>query len=368
MWGRSGGKCWWRKARQPWKQDDTAESCIAGGAITVASLPPHASVSSWIIEGLAHQVHDTQLQNRPPARGGPLSAWHSNPQSRTPARGPLYVPNAWNNREGPQAREPSKCLSGQSYRERLAKEAFWLPATRGSQRDSDRAITLEVEAAHVPAHLALPGSPQAKQQHHRHAQLTGAELPQAKMPCACVQRVNQSCPTLCDPIDCGLPGSSLGGGGERFSRQEHWSALANAGCHTLLEHCISCGPSRQPPWEPGAARTPATQAAAAPPHLALTGANPRPPGQPQGQTPLDDPHAEVEIKPQLKPRGSVAKEEDSKPSHQLYQLQIKSSWSTRQTLCLWNTLKTIKSSHKTKCTSSDSCGHWRQEHTGVGPD
>ena len=38
--------------------------------------------------------------------------------------GPLYVPNALNNREGPQAREPSKCPNGQSYRERLAKEAF----------------------------------------------------------------------------------------------------------------------------------------------------------------------------------------------------------------------------------------------------
>ena len=38
---------------------------------------------------------------------------------------------------------------------------------------------------------------------------------------------------------------------------------------------------------------------------------------------MEDPHAEVEIKPQLKPRGSVAKEEDLKPSHQLYKLQIK---------------------------------------------
>jgi len=47
----------------------------------------------------------------------------------------------------------------------------------------------------------------------------------------------------------------------------------------------------------------------------LTGANPTPPGQPQEQTPVDDPHAEVEIKPHLKPRGSVAKEEDPKPSH-----------------------------------------------------
>ena len=42
---------------------------------------------------------------------------------------------------------------------------------------------------------------------------------------------------------------------------------------------------------------------------------------------MDDPHAEVEIKPQLKPRGSVAKEENPKPSHQLYKLQIKSTHS-----------------------------------------
>ena len=33
---------------------------------------------------------------------------------------------------------------------------------------------------------------------------------------------------------------------------------------------------------------------------------------------MDDPHAEVEIKPQLKLRGSVAKEEDPKRSHHLY--------------------------------------------------
>ena len=38
--------------------------------------------------------------------------------------GPLYVPDMLNNREGPQARKPSKCLNRQSYRERLAKEAF----------------------------------------------------------------------------------------------------------------------------------------------------------------------------------------------------------------------------------------------------
>ena len=51
---------------------------------------------------------------------------------------------------------------------------------------------------------------------------------------------------------------------------------------------------------------------------------------------MDDPHVEVEIKPQLKLKSSVAKEEDPKPSHQLYKLQIKSTGLARQTLCPWN--------------------------------
>ena len=37
---------------------------------------------------------------------------------------PLYVPDTPNNKEGPQEREPSKCLNGQNYRERVGKEAF----------------------------------------------------------------------------------------------------------------------------------------------------------------------------------------------------------------------------------------------------
>ena len=41
----------------------------------------------------------------------------------------------------------------------------------------------------------------------------------------CESEVAQSCPTLCDPMDCRLPGSSVMG----FSRQEYWS-----GCHRLL--------------------------------------------------------------------------------------------------------------------------------------
>ena len=33
--------------------------------------------------------------------------------------------------------------------------------------------------------------------------------------------VVQSCPTLCNPMDCSLPGSSVHG----FSRQEYWSGV-----------------------------------------------------------------------------------------------------------------------------------------------
>jgi len=57
-----------------------------------------------------------------------------------------------------------------------------------------------------------------------------------------------------------------------------------------------------------------TQAAAAPPHLALSGANPSPPGQPQEQTPVDHPHAELEMKPQLEPRNSVTKKTQNFPT------------------------------------------------------
>ena len=73
---------------------------------------------------------------------------------------------------------------------------------------------------------------------------------------------------------------------------------------------------------PGAARVPAIQAAMPPPHLVLSGADPRPPGQPQEQIPLDDPHPEVGIKSQLSSRCGATKEENQK-TFQLNKLQIK---------------------------------------------
>ena len=56
--------------------------------------------------------------------------------------------------------------------------------------------------------------------------------------------VAQSCPTLCDPMDCSPPGSSVHGG---FSRQEYWSGLT----------CPPPGNLPNPGTEP---RSPALQA------------------------------------------------------------------------------------------------------------
>ena len=65
------------------------------------------------------------------------------------------------------------------------------------------------------------------------------------------------CPTLCDPMDCSPPGSSVHG--EGFSRQEYWSGLLcplaedlpNPGkieprSPTLQEDCLQTGPPGKP--------------------------------------------------------------------------------------------------------------------------
>ena len=382
--GDGDGRCLWREARQPRKQDNTAESRVGGGTITIASLSPPASISSWTTERLAHQRPDalnyrvgphpgrpfkcltSQSTEKDPSQGGALYVPEAptnregpqpggplyvpeagnnreGPQPGGPLYvpeaptnregpqpgGPLYVPEARNNREGPQA-EPSKCLQGQSYGERLATEAFWSPATRGRKKGSGRAVSPAVETVRVPTHLAPPGPPQAQQLRHLHAQLSrGRSCRRPKVSCICSLRVTSVMSNSLRPCRLACQASLSGRG---LSRQEPWSILVSTGCHALLEPYTSCCPSRQPPWGPGAARTPATPAAAPPPHLALTGANPSPPGQPQEQTPVEDPHTEVEIKLQLKPRGSVARKEDPKPSHQLYKLHIKSYQQGR--LCL----------------------------------
>ena len=69
-----------------------------------------------------HQRPNTQLQSRTLSRV-PLEVLAVPIYRGAQAGELLYVPDVTNNREGPQAREPSKCLNRRSYGERLAEEA-----------------------------------------------------------------------------------------------------------------------------------------------------------------------------------------------------------------------------------------------------
>ena len=82
-----GGKCQWRKARQPWKQGSNAKSHVAGGAITIAFLPTCQH----------QQLNDTDA--------GPSNTWRTELQSRTPPR--------CRTRVGPQPGAPSMCRTTQ---------------------------------------------------------------------------------------------------------------------------------------------------------------------------------------------------------------------------------------------------------------
>ena len=106
----------------------------------------------------------------------------------------------------------------------------------------------------------------------------------------------------------------------------------------LLEHCFLL-PEPPAPLRTWCCQNPCDPSSCTASAPGPQGANPSPPGQPQEQTPGDGPHAEVGIKTQVKPRGGAAKEEDPKPPHQLYKLQVKSPRSTRQTLHLWEIQK-----------------------------
>ena len=246
----------------------------------------------------------------------------------------------------------------------MSQRGLLVASYKRLEKDSDRAIPPVAEAVRVPAHLAPPESPQAKQLRHLHTQLSpGQSCHRQKMSCVYARWATSVVANSLRP--CRLwPARLLCQRG--FSRQEYWSILANTGCHTLLELSISCCPSCQLLWVPGAAGTPATQAAAPPPQLYLTGANPSPPGQPQELTPVDKPHAEVEIKPQLKPRDSVAEEDPNLPtSCESCNLDPHNPLS-RSTSVSVESIKGRWALPQGKHTGSDSCGRWRQELTGVG--
>ena len=118
------------------------------------------------------------------------------------------------------------------------------------EKDSDGAITPAAVAVHVAAHLVPPGSPQAKQLCHLHAQLSLGQSchRQKSVLHLCAQGHFVHRVTLSDSLPpCRLWPARLLSQGGGLSRQEYWNLSANTGCHTLLEHYISCCPSCQLP-------------------------------------------------------------------------------------------------------------------------
>ena len=168
-----------------------------------------------------------------------------------------------------------------------------------------------MEAVCVLAHFVAPGSLQAKQLHHLHAQLPLGQryYRQKKKKKKCLvfmcTGLLRSCLTLCDPVDWPVRLLCQRGGSPSKNTGAYWPILVSIPFwSTIFPTTLAAKPPEslvlpEPlqtkqlyhlhTW-PSQGQTQALQ------------------GSLRSQTPVDNPHAEVEIKPQLKPRGSVAKE------------------------------------------------------------
>ena len=149
--------------------------------------------------------------------------------------GPLYVPDVLNNREGPQAREPPKCLNKAELQRKTGQRGLLIASYKRLEKDTDRTITPAAEAVRVPAHLAPPGSLKAKQLQHLHTELSlGQSCHKQKSLVSTHPGLLQSCPTLCNPVDCGLPGYSVReGASPGKNTRVYWPILEHIGQYWL---------------------------------------------------------------------------------------------------------------------------------------
>ena len=81
---------------------------------------------------------------------------------------------------GPQPGGPLYVPEWAEVRGKNGQRSFLIISHRGSEKDSDRAITPTAETAHVPVHSAPPGSPQAISCTTFTLNSHWAELPQGK--------------------------------------------------------------------------------------------------------------------------------------------------------------------------------------------
>ena len=156
---------WWRRL---WWEIPVEESWAAMKArwycwVTYSGWSHH---HNFFLPTRLHQQLNREALNY---RVGPhpecsLSAWNADLQSRTPAKEALQC--AWCTKQ--QRRTPTNRATEKDWPKRPSN--CQLPEAR--KKDSDRTITPVMEAVCVPAHLVPPGSSQAKQLCHLHAQLS----------------------------------------------------------------------------------------------------------------------------------------------------------------------------------------------------
>ena len=114
--------------------------------------------------------------------------------------------------------------------------------TRGSKKDSNRAMIPAVEAVDVPAHLVPPESWQPRQVHHLHAQPSLGQSchrpnKQTKSLASMRSGLLWSCSTICDPVDCGLSGFSVRGVRQARILEcigQHWLPYPSRALYFLL--------------------------------------------------------------------------------------------------------------------------------------
>ena len=216
-----------------------------------------------------------------------------------------------------------------SYGERLTREACWSPATRASEKDRDRALTPAVEVVHVPPLLASPGSLQAKQlcaftlNSHWGRAATGQKKVSMHTGSFC------SCPTLCAPVDCVLPGLSVRGSPGKNTGVSWPILVATPFQSTVFPAALATNsPEYQvlpEPLRPKQLQHLHSWPSPGQPKSSRVASGANPSGWPTGRG------EEKKKKHSWNPGGSVAKE-DPKLSHQLHKLRIKCTWSTRPTL------------------------------------
>ena len=92
---------------------------------------------------------------------------------------------------------------------KTGQRALLIASYKRLKKKTDRTITSVAEAVRVPAHFVPPGSLQAKQLCHLDAHSHWGRAATEKGLASMHAESLQLCPTLCDPVDCGLKGFSV---------------------------------------------------------------------------------------------------------------------------------------------------------------